>query len=151
MKSRKEKFAGGDYTYTCETLSTVNGRSIQACTSHMLGQNFAKMFKVEYQRKDMVKDLVWQTSWGFSTRSIGAFVLVHSDNKGLVLTPACADKQVMIVPIYFKDKTDLINDKSFEIKKMLNAAGVRTDLDDRENHTPGFRYNDCEIKGIYLF
>jgi prolyl-tRNA synthetase len=124
MKSNTEKFAGGDYTYTLETFSEVNGRSIQACTSHVLGQNF-----------------VHQTSWGFSTRSIGAFIMVHSDNKGLNLTPACADIQVTIVPIYFKNFTQQINEKVEEIYQNLKAAGIRVDVDDRENYSPGFRYN----------
>lgn len=89
-KSDNEKFAGGDITYTCEGFSTVNGRSIQACTSHLLGQNFAKMFNIEFQDKDMKKNLAWQTSWGFSTRSIGAFILVHGDDAGMVMTPKIA-------------------------------------------------------------
>jgi len=148
MKSNTEKFAGGDYTYTCETFSEVNGRSIQACTSHVLGQNFAKMFDVKFQDKNQQSQFVHQTSWGFSTRSLGAFVMIHSDNKGLVLTPACADIQVRIIPIYFKDSTQKVNDKVDEIFSELKKAGIRVDVDDRENYSPGFRYNSQEILGI---
>lgn len=146
-KSDNEKFAGGDITYTCEGFSTVNGRSIQACTSHLLGQNFAKMFNIEFQDKDMKKNLAWQTSWGFSTRSIGAFILVHGDDAGMVMTPKIAITQVVIVPIYFKDNMAAIKQKTEEVYDQLKKAGIRVELDDRELYSTGFKINYWEIRG----
>lgn len=98
-KSEEEKFAGAYYTTTCELYVPANGRGIQGATSHQLGQNFAKMFDVWFENKQGQKHFVWQTSWGFSTRSIGSMVMVHSDNKGLVMPPRVAQIQVVIVPI----------------------------------------------------
>lgn len=146
-KSDNEKFAGGDWTYTCEAYSTINGRSIQACTSHLLGQNFAKMFGIEYQGKDMGKQLVWQTSWGFSTRSIGSFIMIHADNLGMVMTPKIAIVQVVIIPIFFKDKQEEIKKRTAEVEELLRKAGIRVEVDDRENYSPGFRINYWEIRG----
>lgn len=146
-KSDNEKFAGGDITYTLEGFSPVNGRSIQACTSHLLGQNFAKMFGIEFQDKDMKKAHAWQTSWGFTTRSIGAFVMIHGDNKGMNFTPKIALHQVVIIPILFKDKIDVTKAKAEEIYSALKKAGIRVQLDDREHYTPGFKINHLEIRG----
>jgi prolyl-tRNA synthetase len=102
-KSEIEKFAGANYTTTVELYVPTNGRGIQGATSHQLGQNFAKMFDVWFENKEGKKQFVWQTSWGFSTRSIGSMIMVHSDNKGLVLPPRVAQIQVVLVPIISKD------------------------------------------------
>jgi prolyl-tRNA synthetase len=149
-KSEIEKFAGADFTTTCETFIAEAGRSVQACTSHNLGQNFAKIFDITYEDKDKKTKMPWQASWGFTTRSIGVMIMVHSDNKGLVLPPKVAFKQVVIVPITFNKKTEAVMNKANEIKKLLNEAGIRTHLDDRDNYKPGWKYNDWELKGIPL-
>ena len=104
IKTESEKFAGGDFTTTVETWIYENGRAIQAATSHNLGQNFAKMFKIEFEDKKNEKKLVYQTSWGLTTRSIGIMTMFHGDDKGLVLPPRVASVQVVIVPIPFKDQ-----------------------------------------------
>ena len=149
VKSENEKFAGADFTTTCETFIPENGRAIQACTSHYLGQNFAKIFGVNFLNKDMKKELVHQTSWGFTTRSIGIVVMVHGDNKGLVMPPKIAPVQVIIIPIFFKkfDKNLLIQ-RSEELKDELEKAGIRVEIDDRETHSSGFKYNEWELKGV---
>lgn len=148
-KSEEEKFAGAYYTTTCELYVPTNGRGIQGATSHQLGQNFAKMFDVWFEDKAGQKQFAWQTSWGFSTRSIGAMIMVHSDNKGLVLPPRVAHVQVVIVPITYKDDDhQVILDKCEELFKALKAAGVRVYLDDRENYNPGFKYNHWELRGV---
>lgn len=150
-KSDNERFAGGDITYTCEAYSPINGRSIQACTSHLLGQNFSKMFNIEYQDKEMNKNNPWQTSWGFSTRSIGSFIMIHGDNKGMVFTPTIALVQVVIIPIFFKDKQTEIRERVEEIFKTLKEAGIRVELDDREQYSVGFRIAHWELRGNILF
>ena len=148
VKSDNEKFAGADFTTTCETFIAENGRAIQACTSHQLGYNFAKMFDIEYLDQNMGKKHVVQTSWGFTTRSIGILVMVHGDDKGLVLPPKVALTQVVVMPIYFKNKdNDKLNKKCKEIVDILNSAGIRVELDDRENYTAGWKFNDWEMKG----
>lgn len=148
-KSEEEKFAGAYYTTTVELYVPANGRGIQGATSHQLGQNFAKMFEVQFEDKEAKKQFAWQTSWGFSTRSIGAMIMVHGDNKGLVLPPRVAQIQVVLVPITYKDD-DLvqIQGKAEELSKALKAAGVRTYLDDRENYNPGYKYNHWEQRGV---
>jgi prolyl-tRNA synthetase len=149
IKSNYEKFAGADYTTTCETFVAENGRSIQACTSHSLGQNFAKIFDISFEDADMNKTFAWQTSWGFTTRSLGIVAMIHSDDQGLILPPKIAPTQVVIVPILFKDKNseELIK-RCREIKDSLTEAKVRVRLDDRENYTVGFKFNDWELKGV---
>lgn len=102
-KSKDETFAGADFTTTTEIYVPISGRGIQGATSHMLGQNFSKMFKIEFEDQNAKKALAWQTSWGLSTRSIGAMIMVHSDDKGLVLPPKVAQTQVVIIPVLFKD------------------------------------------------
>jgi prolyl-tRNA synthetase len=116
----------------------------------MLGQNFAKMFNIEYQDKEMKRNLVWQTSWGFSTRSIGSFIMIHADNQGMVLTPKIAITQVVIVPIFFKDRIKDIQEKAEELYTTLKKAGIRVELDDRAQYSAGFRINYWEIRGILL-
>ena len=112
-KSEDERFAGADDTKTVELYVPVSGRSIQGGTSHRLGQNFSKMFEVTFLDKDNKSQFVHQTSWGYSTRSIGSMIMVHSDNTGLVLPPKVAQTQVVIIPIIHKDEKEQLNDKAF--------------------------------------
>lgn len=150
-KSKDETFAGADFTTTTEIYVPISGRGIQGATSHMLGQNFSKMFKIEFEDKTGKKALAWQTSWGLSTRSIGAMIMVHGDDKGLVLPPSVAQTQVVIIPVLFKDDdaTKLL-EKAEELRKVLKAAKIRVELDDRENYNPGFKYNHWELRGVPL-
>lgn len=151
-KSEGEKFAGGFYTTTCEAFIPATGRGIQACTSHCLGQNFSKMFGIEFEGVDGTKQLAWQNSWGFTTRSIGVLIMVHGDNKGLVLPPRVAPTQVVVVPIpYSKGSGDdgaLAKRAQTDIVDVLRKANVRTQLDARANYTPGWKYNHWEAKGV---
>lgn len=147
-KSESERFPGAEYTTCVESYVSESGRSIQAGTSHYLAQIFAKMFKIEFENKQNKKEHVYQTSWGVSTRSIGAFVMIHGDDKGMVMTPRCAIYQVVIVPIYIKKQYEDMNNKSHELAKYLKKNGIRAHVDDRDNYTPGFRYNYWEIRGI---
>ena len=117
----------------------------------MLGQNFSKMFGIQFEDRNKEKQFAWQTSWGFTTRSIGVFIMHHSDDKGVVLTPRVAIHQVVIVPIYMKKiPREEMNDECDKIAAILKKAGVRVKIDDRDNYTPGFRYNHWEIRGIPL-
>lgn len=151
VKSDNEKFAGADFTTTCETFIAENGRAIQACTSHQLGENFAKMFDIQYLDQKMETKNVVQTSWGFTTRSIGILVMIHGDDKGLVLPPKVALTQVVVMPIYFKNKdNDKLNERCRDIVKVLRDSGIRVELDDRENYTAGWKFNDWELKGTPL-
>lgn len=148
-KSEIEKFAGANYTTTVELYVPSNGRGIQGATSHQLGQNFAKMFNVQFEDKAGAKQHVWQTSWGFSTRSIGSMIMVHSDDKGLVLPPRVAQYQAVFVPITYKDDdVSAIHGKIEELVAALKQAGVRAQFDDRDNYTPAWKFNHWEIKGI---
>jgi len=148
-KSEQEKFAGGLYTTTIEAYIPTNGRAIQAGTSHCLGQNFAKMFHIEFESLKGDKQLAWQNSWGLTTRTIGVMVMVHGDDKGLVLPPRIAPIQVVIVPIHFaKEDNSTIDNKASEILEMLREAGVRVHLDNRDNYNPGWKYNHWELKGV---
>lgn len=114
----------------------------------MLGQNFSKMFDVWFEDADKEKKFVWQTSWGLSTRSIGAMIMIHSDNTGIVLPPKVAQTQVVIVPIFFKgDDVEALKDKAHELAAQLKEAGVRTVVDDSETHNPGYKFNQWEVKG----
>lgn len=148
VKTESEKFAGGDFTTTVETWISENGRAIQAATSHHLGQNFAKMFGIEFLDDKKEKQFAWQTSWGLTTRSIGIMVMYHGDDKGLVLPPRVAKTQVVIVPIYTKNDEKAILQKAGELFERLKKDGVRVHLDDRDNHKPGWKYNDWELKGV---
>ena len=151
VKSNNEKFAGADYTTTCETFVAENGRAIQACTSHSLGQNFAKIFNIEFEDVEMKKQLAYQTSWGFTTRSIGLLVMIHGDNKGVVHPPKIAPVQAVIIPIFFKDKNkEGIHVKCQQILKQLVEHGFRAEYDDRPNYTSGWKFNDWEMKGTSL-
>lgn len=149
IKSENEKFAGADFTSTCETFIAENGRAIQACTSHALGTNFSKIFGIEFEDEEMKKKLAYQTSWGFSTRSIGIIVMVHADDKGMVFPPKVAPLQVIIVPVLFKDKNkEGIDNRCRELARTLKDNGIRADYDDRINYTAGWKFNDWELKGV---
>ncbi|MDH4221353.1 MAG: proline--tRNA ligase [Candidatus Bathyarchaeota archaeon] len=147
-KTESEKFAGALYTTTLEALMP-DGKVLQLGTSHNLGQNFSKPFKIKFVGKDEKDHYVWQTSWGISTRLIGALVMVHGDDKGLVLPPKKAPCQVVIVPIFYREmKKDLMLNKAREIFKKLEENGIATVLDDREEYTPGWKFNQWELKGV---
>jgi len=148
-KSENEKFPGGLYTTTVEAFVPATGRASQAATSHCLGQNFAKMFDIQFEDDKGVKQYAWQNSWGLTTRSIGITVMVHGDNKGLVLPPKVAPVQVVVIPILYKDKDNaIILEKGKEINKMLANSGFRTHMDTREGYNPGWKYNHWELKGV---
>ncbi|MFH1432613.1 MAG: proline--tRNA ligase [archaeon] len=146
-KTESEKFAGALYTTTLEALMP-DKKALQAGTSHHLGQNFAKAFDIKFIDEDEQTKHVWQTSWGISTRLIGGLIMVHSDDKGLVMPPQIAPTHVVIVPIIFdKTKKETI-EKSKELKAALEIEGHTVILDDREEHKAGFKYNEWELKGI---
>lgn len=148
-KTENEKFAGGFYTTTIETMITANGKGIQCATSHNLGQNFSKMFEINYLDEKQVSQLVWQTSWGMTTRTIGVMVMVHGDDQGLVLPPRVAPIQVILIPIITsKDDDQAIKNKVHEIAKELKSAGVRTKVDDGDLHNPGWKFSHWELKGV---
>jgi len=148
-KTELEKFAGGLFTTTIEGYIPVVGRGIQAATSHCLGNNFAEMFHIEYLADDAKKHLAWQNSWGFTTRSIGVMIMTHSDDKGLVLPPRVAPIQVVIVPIFMKER-EALQAKSVELYNALRDAGIRVELDDRDNYRPGWKFAHWEVKGVPL-
>ena len=149
-KSEKEKFVGAVYTTTMESLMP-DGKALQMGTSHFLGQNFSKPFDVKYSYKDNVENYAWQTSWGVSWRLIGGMIMVHGDNKGLVLPPKVSPIQVVIVPIYYSENdSKKVTDKANEIEKALLDKKIRVHLDKRNELTPGFKFHDWELKGIPL-
>jgi len=147
-KSEKEKFPGALYTTALEAMMP-DGKALQMGTSHQLGQNFSKVFKIKFLDKDEKECYVWQTSWGFSTRMIGALVMVHGDDKGIVLPPKVAPVQVVVVPIPYKDAdSELILNKSREVYERLRKHGLLVVLDDRGEYTPGWKFNEWELKGV---
>ena len=150
VKSASERFAGAEDTYTIEAMMQ-NTWALQAGTSHFLGQNFAKAFDVTFQNSEGVRDHVWATSWGVSTRLVGAVIMAHSDDGGLVLPPKVAPIQVVIIPIARKDK-DKESVAAFcaELKSTLADAGVRVHVDDRDKMKPGAKYYEWERKGVCL-
>ena len=150
-KTEKEKFAGGHQTTTVEAYIPISGRAIQGATSHNLGQNFGKMFDINYQDEKGESKIVWQTSWGLTTRTIGVMVMVHGDDTGLVLPPKVAPLQAVIVPIVSKH-CPLENLSSYceEILKSLEEKGIRSKLDDRLVYNPGWKYAHWEQKGVPL-
>ncbi len=148
VKSASERFAGALDTYTIEALMQ-DGRALQSGTSHFLGQNFAKAFDVMFSDKDGERKYVWASSWGVSTRLIGALIMAHSDDNGLVLPPLLAPYQVVIVPIYRNDEQlDMINEKVAEIVKRLKALGVSVKYDNSDNRKPGWKFSEYELKGV---
>jgi len=150
-KSENEKFAGALYTTTCEAFIPASGRGIQAATSHCLGQNFSKMFDITYESGPGSKELVWQNSWGITTRIIGIMTMIHGDDKGLILPPKVAPIQVVIVPIHppkGKGNYTEIVDTAHKIEKELTKLGLRVYVDDRNHLTAPSKYNYSELKGI---
>jgi prolyl-tRNA synthetase len=147
-KTEKEKFAGALRTYTIEALMS-DGRALQAGTSHNLGQHFAKVFDSQYLDKDGELKYGWQTSWGVSTRLIGALIMVHGDDRGLKLPPRVAPVQVVVVPIISKKKRDEVLQKAREIVERFSGV-LRLELDDREGYSPGWKFNEWEMKGVPL-
>jgi prolyl-tRNA synthetase len=149
-KSEKEKFVGAVYTTTMESIMP-DGKALQMGTSHFLGQNFSIPFEVKFTDKNNMVHFAWQTSWGVSWRLIGAMIMVHGDNKGLVLPPKVAPIQVVIIPIYNSEET---KEKVFielnKIHKILENDKIRVHVDDRSELTPGYKFNDWELKGIPL-
>ena len=149
-KSEKEKFVGAEYTTTMESIMP-DGKALQMGTSHFLGQNFSKPFEVKFADKDNVEHFAWQTSWGVSWRLIGAMIMVHGDDKGLVLPPKVAPIQVVIVPIFKNDEgATKVIPKVKEITDALELKGIRIHVDDREGLSPGYKFNDWELKGVPL-
>ena len=147
-KTESEKFAGALYTTTLEAL-IPDGKVLQLGTSHNLGQNFSKAFEIKFIGEDEKDHYVWQTSWGVSTRLIGALVMVHGDDRGLVLPPEIAPYQVVIIPIFYKEiERNLILNKAKEVFKKLKENGISTILDDRVEYTPGWKFNQWELKGV---
>ena len=148
LKTESERFAGAEETYCIEALMQ-DGKALQAGTSHFLGQNFAKAFDVKFTAKDGKQDYVWATSWGVSTRLMGALIMTHSDDKGLVLPPKLAPDQVVIVPIYRNDEQfELVSEVAKEVMKELRTKGVRVKFDDRDTYKPGWKFNEYELKGV---
>src|SRR5687767_12158980 len=148
-KSESEKFAGAQRTYSIEALMG-DGRALQAGTSHNLGQNFAKAFDIQFQGRQKTLEHAWTTSWGVSTRLIGALIMTHGDDKGLILPPRVAPYQVVIVPIPKGNWQETVLPRAREIKQQLEQAGMRVMIDDRDGYTPGWKYAEWELRGIPL-
>jgi prolyl-tRNA synthetase len=148
VKTENEKFAGALYTTTLEALMP-DGKALQLGTSHNLGQNFSKVFDIKFIGEDEEEHYVWQTSWGVSTRLIGALVMVHGDDRGLVLPPRVAEYRVVIVPIPYKNvEKETILEKAREVFSKLKENGISAILDDRAEYTPGWKFNHWELKGV---
>lgn len=149
QKTEGEKFAGALRTYTLEALM-ADGRALQAGTSHNLGQHFAKVFEIKFLDEDQQEKYVWQTSWGVSTRLVGAVIMAHGDDYGLRLPPRIAPIQAAIVPIYFATGKEEVRQKAKEVAETLKSRGARIEADLREVYTPGWKFNFWELKGVPL-
>jgi prolyl-tRNA synthetase len=150
VKTDSEKFPGAEYTTALEAMMP-DGKALQMGTSHNLGQHFAKMFDIKYIGEDKQDHLVWQTSWGITTRTIGALTMIHGDDKGLVLPPKVAPVQVVIVPIPFKGaEPEAISAKAQQYADLLTQRGLTVIFDDRQEYTPGWKFNQYELKGVPL-
>ncbi|MFM2327114.1 MAG: hypothetical protein RIR31_1316 [Bacteroidota bacterium] len=148
VKTANERFAGAEDTYCIEALMQ-DGKALQAGTSHFLGQNFAKAFDVKFSDKNNTLDYVWATSWGVSTRLIGALIMAHSDDQGLIMPPKIAPIQVVIVPVYKGEESKpVIDGKAGEIVKQLKALGVSVKYDNNDNSRPGWKFAEYELKGV---
>lgn len=148
VKTANERFAGAEDTYCIEGLMQ-DGKALQMGTSHFLGQNFAKAFDVTYATKEGTQEHVWATSWGVSTRLMGALIMTHSDDEGLVLPPKLAPYQVVIVPIYRNDEQlEAVSSKAQEIMDALRQKGISVKFDDRDTHKPGWKFAEYELKGV---
>jgi prolyl-tRNA synthetase len=149
-KSDSEKFAGADVTYSLEAMMG-DGKALQFCTSHNLGQNFAKAFEIRYLDQLGALQHCWTTSWGLSTRVVGAIIMVHGDDQGLILPPRLAPYQVVIVPIFKTDEEKaMVFEAAKKIREQLVKAEIRVKLDEREGQSPGFKFNDWEMRGVPL-
>ncbi len=146
QKTESEKFAGAESTYTLEAMMH-DGKALQTATSHNLGQHFTKAFDISFLNKDGEKEYAYHTSWGLSTRSIGGIIMVHGDNRGLKLPPRIAPTQVIVVPIAIHK--DGVLDKAYEVKKSLEE-NFRVDIDARDQYSPGYKFNEWELKGVPL-
>lgn len=150
VKTESERFAGADETFCIEALMQ-DGKALQAGTSHFLGQNFAKAFDVKFTTNQGKQDHVWATSWGVSTRLMGALIMTHSDDQGLVLPPNLAPYQVVIVPIYKgSEQLEAISEVANEIVSDLRSKGISVKYDNRDTHKPGWKFNEYELKGVPL-
>ncbi len=149
QKTESEKFAGADRTYSIEALMR-DGRALQAGTSHNLGQNFARVFDIKFQARDKSVQYVYGTSWGVSTRMIGGVIMTHGDDGGLILPPRIAPYQVVIIPIPRGNWKETVLPRAQAIRDDLVASGVRVMLDDRDTQTPGWKYNEWELRGVPL-
>jgi prolyl-tRNA synthetase len=148
IKTETERFAGAEETYCIEAMMQ-DGKALQAGTSHFLGQNFAKAFEVKFTNKEGGQEFVWATSWGVSTRLMGALIMTHSDDQGLVLPPKLAPIQVVIVPIYKgEEQLNKISEIANHIKKQLIQNGISVKYDSRDTHKPGWKFNEYEFKGV---
>ena len=149
-KTESERFAGALETYCIESLMQ-DGKALQAGTSHFLGQNFAKAFDVKFATKEGKQDYVWATSWGVSTRLMGALIMTHSDDAGLILPPKLAPYQVVIVPIYKgEEQLEDVSEVALKVKKELESLGVSVKFDNRDTHKPGWKFAEYELKGVPL-
>lgn len=149
-KSRLERFAGARRTYTIEAMMR-DKRALQSGTSHNLGQNFAKAFDIRYLTEENTQEFCWTTSWGLSTRMVGAVVMTHGDDKGLRLPPTLAPYQLVIVPIYRRDaQRGAVLETVERLRASFEAAGLRVHVDEREGQSPGFKFNDWEMRGVPL-
>ncbi|EDR22941.1 prolyl-tRNA synthetase, putative [Entamoeba dispar SAW760] len=148
-KSKGETFPGAYYSLTVECIIPTNGRSVQAATSHHLGQTFSKLFQIEFEDEDNKKQLVWQNSWGLSTRSIGVTIMTHGDNKGIIVPPRAAQKQVVIITLHHKGSpNDEMDAKAEELTQILLDNGIRAFADTNEMHKPGWKFSEYEMRGI---
>jgi len=149
-KSEAEKFAGAEITYSLEAMMG-DGKALQFCTSHNLGQNFAKAFEIRYLDKHGVLQHCWTTSWGLSTRVVGALIMVHGDDQGLIFPPRLAPYQIVIVPIFKTDEEKVtVFETAERLLRELTDAGIRVKMDEREGMSPGFKFNDWEMRGVPL-
>ena len=146
MKSEQEKFAGALRTYCIEALM-ADGKALQAGTSHNLGQHFAKVFDITFLDQDDERKYVWQTSWGLSTRMVGALIMVHGDDRGLKVPPKVAPHQVVVVPITPKNKREMVMEEAEKLTAQLKTS-FRVKFDDREEHSPGWKFNEWEMRGV---
>lgn len=149
LKTDKEKFVGAKYTTCLESLMP-DGKALQMATSHNLDQNFSKPFEIKFLDKDTAEHFVWQTSWGISWRVIGALIMVHGDDKGIILPPKISPTQVIIVPIYKDESKEIVKQKAYELENKLKDSNIRAYTDDRDEYTSGWKFNEWEMKGVPL-
>ncbi len=149
LKTDKEKFVGANYTTCLESLMP-DGKALQMATSHNLAQNFSKPFEIKFLDKDNAEHMVWQTSWGISWRVIGALIMVHGDDKGLILPPKISPTQIIIVPIYKDESKEIVKEKAYELENKLKDSNIRAYTDERDEYTSGWKFNEWEMKGVPL-